>query len=196
MREFLKSGTAGTLNLDKRILVHNYKDFKRTDWGQEQIDKYLNRWGKLGFLEGLDGEIKERVALAMEQLATYLIWEAVEDDSINAFETIGFPMCRRIIAGSIGNFTKLKDLDLFKFETFIKYCRELDVRKLEDELYEVAKPFHDIDGEAEACAIACEIMIDKFNGSEESFDELVENYITKIKNRLKDEGTSSDNTDA
>ena len=194
MKEFLKSNPAGNFTCDKRILVHNYKDFKRTDWGQEQIDKYLDRWGKFGFLEGLDGEIKERVALAMEQLATYLIWEAVEDDSINAFETIGFPMCRRIIAGSIGNFTKLKDLDLFKFETFIKYCRELDVRKLEETLSETA--FHKIDAEAEACAIACDIMIEKFNGGEETFDELVDNYITKIKNKLKDERTSSDNTDA
>jgi hypothetical protein len=196
MREFLKSNPAGQIFGDKRILVHNYKDFKKTDWGKEQIDKYLDRWGKLGFLDGLEGEIKERVALAMEQLAIYLIWEAVEDDSINAFETIGFPMVRRIIAGSIGNFTKLKDPDLFKFETFIKYCRELDVRKLEEKLNEVARPFLKIDGEAEACAIGCEIMIEKFNGSEKSFDELVENYITKIKNRLKDEGTSSDNTDA
>lgn len=196
MKEFLKSGIAGTLNLDRRILVHNYKDFKRTDWGQEQIDKYLDRWDKLGFLDGLDGEIKERVAVAMEQLATYLIWEAVEDDSINAFETIGFPMCRRIVAGSIGNFTKLKDLDLFKFETFLKYCRELDVRKLEEKITEVSKPFYEIDVEAEACALACEVMIDKFNGSEKSFDELVDNYITEIKKRIENEGTSSDNTDA
>lgn len=195
MREFLEtSSTVGKIDCDKRILVHNYKDFKKTEWGQEQIEKYLDRWGKLGFLDGLDGEIRERVALAMEQFAIYLIFEATENDSINDFETIGFPMIRRIVAGSVGNFTKLKDLDLFKFETFLKYCRQLDVRTLEETLSRTA--FNKIDEEAEACAIACEIMIEKFNGSEKSFDELVENYITKLKNRLEDERTSSDNTDA
>lgn len=196
MREFLKSNPAVQFNLDKRILVHNYRSFKRTSWGKEQIEIYLERWDKYGFLDGLDGEIRERVAVAMEQLAAYLIFEAVENDLINDFETIGFPIIRRIIGGSVGNSTNLKVPDLFKFETFLKYCREVDVRKLEEKITEVSKPLYKIDGEAEACAIACEVMIDKFNGSEKSFDELVENYITEIKNRIENEGTSSDNTDA
>lgn len=195
MKEFLTQ--TGYISLDKRILVHDYKDFKKTDWGKEQIEKYLDRWSKLGFVEGLEGETKERCALGMEQLAQFLIFQAAEDDSINAFETIGFPMIRRIIAGSINSgFKSLKDPDLFKFETFIKYCRELDVRKLEDRLIELVKPFHAIDAEAEAVVLCCEVIIDKFNGEEKSFDESIENYITKIKNRLKDEGTSSDNTNA
>lgn len=194
MRELLKSNLVGHFVCDKRILVHEYEDFKKTDWGKQQIDTYLERWGKLGFLEGLEGEIRERVAVAMEQLAIYLIFEATENNSMNAFETIGFPMIRRIIAGSIGNFTKLNDPSLFKFETFLKYCKQLDVRKLEETLSERA--FYKIDAEAEACAMACEIMIEKFNGSEKSFDELVENYITKFKNRIENERVSSDNTDA
>ena len=195
MREFLKSGIAGLLNPDKRILVHNYKDFKRTDWGKEQIDKYVERWGKLGFLEGLDGEIKERVAVAMEQLATYLIWEAVENESNAAFEVIGFPMVRRIINGSVnGQDSDLKDLDLFDFEKFIKYSKELDIKALEDKIEKEIAAFHKIDTEAEACLIACETIISRFNGDERSFDELVDNYIKKIKE--KDERVSSDNTDA
>ena len=35
----------------------------------------------------------------------------------------------------------------------------------------------------------------KFNSVERSFDELVENYITEIKDRIENEGTSCDNTD-
>lgn len=197
MKEFLKSNPAGNFTCDKRILVHNYKDFKRTDWGQEQIDKYLDRWGKFGFLEGLDGEIKERVALAMEQLATYLIWEAVEDDSINAFETVGFPMVRRVIMGTVsmnGKDNVLKDPNSFKFETFIKYCKQINVVDLEEKMTAIAKPFFKIDAEAEACVLASDVIIDKFNGDERSCDEIIENYITKIKE--KHERTSSDNTDA
>ena len=57
MKEFLKySGIVGHFALDKSILVHNYKDFKRTEKGQQMIDKYLDRWGKLGFIEGFEGE--------------------------------------------------------------------------------------------------------------------------------------------
>ena len=172
MREFLKSNPAGQFFGDKRILVHNYKDFKKTDWGKEQIDKYLDRWDKLGFLSGLEGEIKERVALAMEQLAIYLIWEAVENDSNAAFEVIGFPMVRRIINGSVnGQDSDLKDLDLFNFEKFIKYSKELDIKTLEDKIEKEIAAFHKIDTEAEACLIACEAIISRFNGDERSFDE-------------------------
>lgn len=195
MREFLKSNPGGHFDCDKRILVHNYKDFKKTDWGKEQIEKYLDRWDKLGFLYGLDGEIKERIALAMEQLAVYFIWEAVENDSTRAFETIGFPMVRRIINGPVnGQDSDLKGLDLFDFEKFIKYSKELDIKALEDKIEKEITAFHKIDTEAEACLIACEVIISRFNGDERSFNELVDNYIKKIKE--KDERVSSDNTDA
>lgn len=197
MKEFLESGTAGHFDLDKRILVHNYEDFKKTDWGKEQLDKYLDRWTRLGFLAELEGETMERVALAMEQLAVYLITEAVEKELTGLFETIGFPMARRVIMGIVtidGSDKCLKDPNLFKFETFIKYCKEINVYDLEEKITAVAKPFFKIDAEAEACVLASDVIIDKFNGDERSCDEIIENYITKIKERH--ERTSSDNTDA
>jgi hypothetical protein len=197
MKEFLESGTAGKIELDKRILVHNYEDFKKTDWGKEQLDKYLDRWSRLAFLDGLEGETMERVALAMEQLAVYLITEAVEADLTGPFETIGFPMVRRVIMGTVtinGKDNVLKDPNSFKFETFIKYCRQINVVDLEEKITAVAKPFFKIDAEAEACALASDVIIEKFNGDERSCDEIIENYITKIKERH--ERTSSNNTDA
>jgi len=197
MKEFLESGTAGHFDLDKRILVHNYEDFKKTDWGKEQLDKYLDRWTRLGFLAGLEGETMERVALAMEQLAVYLITEAVGKELTGPFETIGFPMVRRVIMGNVtinGKDNVLKDPNSFKFETFIKYCRQINVVDLEEKITAVIKPFFEIDAEAEACVLASDAIIDKFNGDERSCDEIIENYITKIKERH--ERTSSDNTDA
>ena len=197
MREFLESGTGGHIDLDKRILVHDYEDFKRTDWGKEQIEKYLDRWGRLGFIEGLEGEERERCAVAMEQLAVYLITEAVEKELTGSFETIGFPMVRRVIKGTVsmdGKDNVLKDPNSFKFETFIKYCKQINVVDLEEKMTAIAKPFFKIDAEAEACALASDVIIDKFNGDERSCDEIIENYITKIKE--KHERTSRDNTDA
>lgn len=185
------------INLDKSICVHNYKDFKRTEKGQKMIDTFVERWQRFGFIEGLEGEIRERCAVAMEQLAIYLIAETVEKELSGPFETIGFPIIRRICCGSIGNNVKLNDLDLFNFEKFIKYSKELDVVKLIDEVYNIINWTH-IDAEAEACALGCEMIINRFNGDERSFDDIKAEYINKLKEQIKkrNEGTSSDNTDA
>ena len=185
------------INLDKSICVHNYKDFKRTEKGQKMIDTFVERWQRFGFIEGLEGEIRERCAVAMEQLAIYLIAETVEKELSGPFETIGFPIIRRICCGSIGNNVKLNDLDLFNFEKFLKYSKELDVVKLIDEVYNVINWTH-IDAEAEACALGCEMIINRFNGDERSFDDIKAEYINKLKEKIKkrNEGTSSDNTDA
>ena len=122
MREFLETNVVGKIELDKSICVHNYKDFKKTEKGQKMIEKYLERWGKLGFIEGLEGEVRERCAVGMEQLAVYLFTENESYKNFDvSFETMGFPMIRRVCCGSIGNQEKLNDLDLFNFEKFIKY---------------------------------------------------------------------------
>ena len=198
MKEFLKSNTVGYIELDKSICVHNYKDFKKTEKGQKMIEKYLDRWGKLGFIEGLDGEIRERCAVAMEQLAVYLITEAVEKELTGPFETVGFPMVRRICCGSIGNQEKLNDLDLFNFEKFIKYSKELNVVGLMEDVDKIVGDTEQFDTEAEVCALGCEMIIKKFNGDERSLDEIKVEYLNKIKEKIskRNEGTSSDNTNA
>jgi hypothetical protein len=198
MKEFLQSDMVGKIELDKSICVHDYKDFKKTEKGQKMIEKYLDRWSKLGFIEGLDGEIRERCAVAMEQLAVYLITEAVEKELTGPFETIGFPMVRRICCGSIGNQEKLNDLDLFNFEKFIKYSKELNVVGLMEDVDKIVGDTEQFDAEAEACALGCEMIIKKFNGDERSLDEIKVEYLNKIKEKIskRNEGTSSDNTNA
>ena len=194
MREFMKY-LGEKICLDKTILVHNYKDFQKTEKGQKMIEKYLERWSKLGFIEGLEGEVKERGAVAMEQLAVYLIAEAVENSLTGPFETIGFPMIRRVCCGSIGNKENLNDLDLFDFEKFIKYCKELDIVNLINDVDKIVGDTK-FDVEAETCALGCEMIIKRFNGDERSFDEMKVEYINKIKEKIKNdnERASSDNT--
>ena len=195
MREFLQSDLVGKIELDKSICVHNYKDFKKTEKGQKMIEKYLERWSKLGFIEGLEGEVKERGAVAMEQLAVYLITEAVENSLTGPFETICFPMIRRVCCGSIGNKENLNNLDLFDFEKFIKYCKELDIVSLINDVDKIVGNIK-FDVEAETCALGCEMIINRFNGDERSFNEMKVEYINKIKEKIKnkDERASSDNT--
>jgi hypothetical protein len=134
----------------------------------------------------------------MEQLAVYLITEAVEKELTGPFETIGFPMVRRICCGSIGNQEKLNDLDLFNFEKFIKYSKELNVVGLMEDVDKIVGDTKQFDAEAEACALGCEMIIKKFNGDERSLDEIKVEYLNKIKEKIskRNEGTSSDNTNA
>jgi hypothetical protein len=104
-------------------------------------------------------------------------------------------MIRRVCCGSIGNKENLNDLDLFDFEKFIKYCKELDIASL---IHDVDKIVGDtkFDVEAETCVLGCEMIIKRFNGDERSFDEMKVEYINKIKEKIKNdnERASSDNT--
>jgi hypothetical protein len=195
MREFMKY-LGEKICLDKTILVHNYKDFQKTEKGKKMIETYIDRWKRFGFIEGLEGEVRERCAVAMEQLAVYLF---TENESYNnfdvSFETIGFPMIRRVCCGSIGNYEKLNNLDLFNFEKFIKYCKELDIVSLINDVDKIVGDTK-FDTEAETCVLGCEMIIKRFNGDERSFDEMKVEYINKIKEKIKnnDERASSDNT--
>ena len=196
MKEFLETGVVGKIEPDKSICVHNYKDFKKTEKGQKMIEKYLERWSKLGFIEGLEGEVKERGAVAMEQLAVYLFTENESYKNFDSvFETIGFPMIRRVCCGSIGNKENLNNLDLFDFEKFIKYCKELDIVSLINDVDKIVCDTK-FDVEAETCVLGCEMVIKRFNGDERSFDEMKVEYINKIKEKIKNdnERASSDNT--
>ncbi len=52
----------------------------------------INKWDRLGFLDGLRGHLKENVAQLYENQASYLINEATSDGGSNgAFETVVFP---------------------------------------------------------------------------------------------------------
>lgn len=197
MIEFIKH-LGKNIYLDRSILVHNYKDFKRTEKGQKMIETYIDRWKEFGFIEGLDGELRERCAVGMEQLAVYLLTENENHQNFGEpFSTVAFPMIRRITCGSVGNAEKLNDLDLFDFLKFIKYCKELDVVGLINNAATIIGSIQ-IDAEAEACALGCEVIIRKFNGDERSFNEIKAEYIDKLKEKIKKEyeGIGSDNTNA
>lgn len=197
MIEFIKY-LGENIYLDRSILVHNYKDFKRTEKGQKMIETYIDRWKKFGFIEGLDGELRERCAVGMEQLAVYLLTENENHQNFGEpFSTVAFPMIRRITCGSVGNAEKLNDLDLFNFLKFIKYCKELDVVGLINNAATIIGSTQ-IDAEAEACALGCEVIIRKFNGDERSFNEIKAEYIDKLKEKIKKEyeGTRNNYTDA
>ena len=63
----------------------------------------INKWDKLGFLEGLKGHMKENVAQLYENQASYLINEASSTSDTGAFETVVFPIVRRVFSKLLAN---------------------------------------------------------------------------------------------
>lgn len=63
----------------------------------------VSKWDKLGFLEGLDGHQKDNIAQLYENQASYLINEAAATDSSGSFETVVFPIIRRVFSKLLAN---------------------------------------------------------------------------------------------
>jgi hypothetical protein len=63
----------------------------------------ISKWDKLGFLEGLRGHLKENVAQLYENQASFLINEASATDSSGSFETVVFPIVRRVFSKLLAN---------------------------------------------------------------------------------------------
>ena len=63
----------------------------------------IKKWNDLGFLEGLDGHQKDNVAQLYENQASYLINEAAVSDASGSFETVVFPIIRRVFSKLLAN---------------------------------------------------------------------------------------------
>jgi hypothetical protein len=63
----------------------------------------INKWDSLGFLESLKGHMKENVAQLYENQASYLINEASTTADSGAFETVVFPIIRRVFSKLLAN---------------------------------------------------------------------------------------------
>lgn len=88
MREFLTSGQVGNIELN----------------AQKKIRKEIQeRWDRLGFVEGLEGHIKENIATLYENEARHLIYEATASDNSGSFETVVFPIIRRVFSKLLAN---------------------------------------------------------------------------------------------
>jgi hypothetical protein len=63
----------------------------------------IKKWDDLGFLEGLDGHQKDNIAQLYENQASYLINEAAVADASGSFETVVFPIIRRVFSKLLAN---------------------------------------------------------------------------------------------
>jgi hypothetical protein len=63
----------------------------------------IKKWDELGFLEGLDGHQKDNIAQLYENQASHLINEAAVADASGSFETVVFPIIRRVFSKLLAN---------------------------------------------------------------------------------------------
>ena len=63
----------------------------------------IRKWDDLGFLDGLDGHQKDNIAQLYENQASYLINEAAVADASGSFETVVFPIIRRVFSKLLAN---------------------------------------------------------------------------------------------
>ena len=88
MNHLLTSGQVGNIGLNH----------------MKQIRKQTQaKWDGLGFLEGLKGHVKENIAQLYENEASHLLNESTTADSSGSFETVVFPIVRRVFSKLLAN---------------------------------------------------------------------------------------------
>ena len=115
-------------------------------------NEIVKRWKKLNMLIGLEGQTKEDVAIAFEEMTKYLL--SRKDDYKTDVSTLVFPIIRRIITngGFIG------------YYTHEKLCKYIELTY--NSTIEAIKMFYadvkgDYDAEATYCAWLCKAFTDE-----------------------------------
>ena len=88
MGYLLKSGEVGNIGLKHQKAVR---------------EATVSKWDSLGFLEGLNGHVRENIALLYENQASVLIIETTDAGSSGSFETVVFPIVRRVFSKLLAN---------------------------------------------------------------------------------------------
>lgn len=88
MKELLTSGAVGNIELNAQKKI------------RQDIQE---RWQKLGLVDGLQGHIMETVSTLYENQAKHLIYEATGSDNSGSFETVVFPLIRRVFSKLLAN---------------------------------------------------------------------------------------------
>jgi len=87
-KSILSEGTLGNIGL---------KQLK------EDRELVLSRWEETGLLSGLHGTVKENVAQLFENQASWMINESTTAVSSGSFETVAFPVIRRVFSKLLAN---------------------------------------------------------------------------------------------
>jgi hypothetical protein len=88
MSHFLTSGQVGNIGLNHMKTIR---------------ENTISKWDSLGFLVGLKGHVKENIAQLYENEASHLLNESTDASSSGSFETVVFPIVRRVFSKLLAN---------------------------------------------------------------------------------------------
>jgi hypothetical protein len=88
MANFLTSGKVGNIGLNHMKQIR---------------ENTIGKWDSLGFLDGLKGHVKENIAQLYENEASHLLNESTDAGSSGSFETVVFPIVRRVFSKLLAN---------------------------------------------------------------------------------------------
>jgi hypothetical protein len=88
MGHLLNSGEVGNIGLEHLKQIRS---------------KTIAKWNKIGFLEGLKGHVKENIAQLYENQASSMLNESTGAGSSGSFETVVFPIVRRVFSKLLAN---------------------------------------------------------------------------------------------
>lgn len=88
MGHLLNSGEVGNIGLEHLKQIRT---------------KTISKWNKIGFLEGLKGHVKENIAQLYENQASSMLNESTGAGSSGSFETVVFPIVRRVFSKLLAN---------------------------------------------------------------------------------------------
>ena len=101
----------------------------------------INKWDKLGFLDGLKGHLRENVAQLYENQASHLINEAANASDSGSFETVVFPIVRRVFSKLLANdivSVQAMNLPIGKLFYFVPKIQQANANNINGEHY---KPY-------------------------------------------------------
>ena len=71
---------------------------------QENRSEVFKKWGEFGLLEGLEGVVRDNVAQLYENQAASMLKESTDAEGSNgSFETVAFPIVRRVYSSLLAN---------------------------------------------------------------------------------------------
>lgn len=91
------------MNYSKNVLQEAQVGNISTTAQKNARQEITERWGNLHFLDGLNGYLKENMATIFENQANYILNEATDSQGSGSFETVVFPLVRRVFSRLLAN---------------------------------------------------------------------------------------------
>ena len=119
-----------------------YEPFEKWKEDKELLEMVLDRWEQLGFIEGLNGDNRERTAVAFEQMASIMV-NANEGKFDEKCEVVIFPVIRMLMPKVVEKYSTKKVVDSIKGVNIKEISESINIS---EKIWKDAELWHPIAG--------------------------------------------------